>query len=129
MATMRIRLRYEGEEIEAGEELYKLLPYQVSELWVKVETDLAMARDKSARARGQLKYLRNLERVKHALNRGKERRGGNGTSLTSDGSSLSRDDLTSGKKLTTGKNLAVIKGDTYVHTYIHYMGQNTYIHT
>ncbi|EKX41924.1 hypothetical protein GUITHDRAFT_112060 [Guillardia theta CCMP2712] len=67
MATMRIRTRYEGEEVEAEEELYKILPSHVEERTRQLDFELSDAKGRLQYACGQHSYLKNLDHLQKSV--------------------------------------------------------------
>eukprot|EP00960_Hanusia_phi_P041649 755100-Hanusia_phi.AAC.2 len=72
MATMRIRTRYEGEEVEAEEELYKIHPSYVGERTRQLEFELSDAKGRLLYSCGQHSYLKNLNRLQKSVSNEEE---------------------------------------------------------
>lgn len=64
MAVLRIRVRFEGEEIMETERAWKLNPHDVEYMKMKLSTDKAVSETNLKKASGQLMYLRNLARLR-----------------------------------------------------------------
>ena len=62
VCTTRLRLRYEGETVTAADAKWKLLPIEVEPLFGEHDIEIIAARAALQEAKGQLNYLRNVEK-------------------------------------------------------------------
>jgi hypothetical protein len=60
---MRLRLRFEGEQIEPSERAYKLLAHEIPTLKCKLQAEKAVAHSELTQRAGQLRYLQNLTKT------------------------------------------------------------------
>ena len=62
VCTTRLRLRYEGETVTAADAKWKLLPIEIEPMFAEHDIEIIAARAALQEAKGQLNYLRNVEK-------------------------------------------------------------------